>query len=498
MNKDFNEIYQQIIGITGEDRVKIDAFERRMYSHDLASLPKMMELGFKMMPDLVVIPKDAEEIAEIVKLAYKVGIPIVPRGGASWGLGGAMPVEGGIVIDLTRMNRILDIDEDNHLVTLESGMTWKMLHETLLKKGYLLGSYPSSAYAATIGGWINTGGVGVGSYKYGAAADNIESMEVVLPNGGILVTGNRGLIGTGSFDINRLFFGSEGTLGIITQVTMKIHPAPEELRPLSYGFPDIKALSLAVRDTTRTDISPLHISFLDKNHFDFLKHIGMGEHTPEVGAMLNIALEGDSEVINEEEKLLDKIAQDRGGEKQSTGVAEHEWNERYYELRTKRAGPSAVLGEAFVPVASMAGMASDIYKLIKKMKLRAAITGMVGDRNTVVFMPYYLSDERKLIRNMVSLSFVKKLGDLAFMHGGRPAGLGLFFPGNLKRMYGQGSDVMFDIKAAIDPYDVMNPGKTTEGLTRFGVPIPAFAMNLGMNVMAKIKRILSKDREVPT
>jgi glycolate oxidase len=497
MSKIANEVYQQIGRITGEDRVKIDDFERRMYSHDLASLPKIMELGFKMMPDLVVIPKDAKEIAEIVMIAVKEGIPIVPRGGASWGLGGAMPVEGGIVIDLTRMNKILDIDEENNLVTLESGMTWKMLHETLLKNGFMLGSYPSSAYAATIGGWINTGGVGVGSYKYGAAIDHIQSMEVVLPNGGILATGNGGMIGTGSFDLNRLFFGSEGTLGIITQVKMKMYPGPEELRPLSYGFSDLKALSKATSAITRSQVEPLHVSFLDKNHFDFLRDIGMGGDTPEVGAMLNVTLEGDTEVLNAEEALLDSISAEHGGEKQTRDTAEHEWSERFYELRTKRAGPSAVLGEAFVPMASMADMASDIYKLIKKMKLRAAITGMVGDRNTVVFMPYYLSDERKMIRSMVSLSFVKKLGDLAFANGGRPAGLGLFFTGNLKKMYGPGLDVMHDLKAVLDPHDVMNPGKTTEGLTRFGVPIPAFTMNLGMNVMARIKHMMSKDKGVP-
>ncbi len=212
--------------------------------------------------------------------------------------------------------------------------------------------------------------------------------------------------------------------------------------------------------------------------------------------MLNVALEGDREVLDIKEKLLDSISVECNGEKHGMDIAKHEWDERFYELRTKRAGPSAVLGEVFVPVASMADMASDIYKLIKKMKLRAAITGLVGDRNTVLFMPYYLSDERKMIRNMVSLSFVKKLGDLAFNYGGRPAGLGLFFPGNLKKMYGPGSVVMDVLKAQLDPYDVMNPGKTTEGITRFGIPIPAFTMNLGMNIMARIKHLMPKDKGV--
>jgi glycolate oxidase len=498
MSKITDEIYEKIISITGKNRVRKDMFERRMYSHDLASLPKMMELGFKMMPDLVVKPKSAEEIAQIVKIAAKESIPIVPRGGASWGLGGAMPIEGGIVFDLTRLNKILDYDYDNHIVTVESGITWKKLYDSLLRRDYIIGSYPSSAMAATVGGWINTGGVGVGTYKYGSAQDHVKSLEVVLPNGRILEIGNFRTSNFGSMDLNGLFFGSEGTLGIITRASMRIYPAPEELRPLSYGFYDLDDLAKAVRAISISDIVPLHISFLDRFHFEFLKDLGIDTLEPRIMGMLNIALEGDIPVLDIEERILDNIVTRQNGMKQNTTVARHEWQERFYELRTKRAGPTATLGEVFVPISEMSGMIKDVYKLIKRMKLRAAITGMVSDRNTVVFMPYYLSDERRLIRNMMSLSFVKKLGDLAFAHGGRPAGLGLFFSGNLKKMYGPGWDLMKDLKAVIDPYDIMNPGKTVEGLTRFGVPLPPFALNFGMNMMAGIKHLMTKDKKVVT
>jgi glycolate oxidase len=491
MSRISDELYEKIISVTGKDRVKRDAFERRMYSHDLASLPKMM-------PDLVVKPKSATEIAEIVKIAAEEGIPIVPRGGASWGLGGAMPIDGGIVFDLTRMNKILDYDYDNNIVTAETGITWKMLYDSLLRKGYIIGSYPSSAMAATVGGWINTGGVGVGTYKYGSAMDHLKSLEVVLPTGKILETGNFRTTIFGGMDLNKLFFGAEGTLGIITRASMRIYPAPEELRPISYGFMSFRELSQAVRDITRSEVTPLHISFLDNNHFDFLRDLDIHTPDPKIKGMLNIALEGDSAVLDMEEKVLDEIAAKHKGQKQDADVAKHEWDERFYELRTKRAGPTATLGEVFVPVSEMGKMADSTYNLIKRMKLRAAITGMVSDRNTVIFMPYYLSDERKLIRNMMSLSFVKKLGDLAFMHGGRPAGLGLFFSGNLKKMYGEGQNTMKDLKASIDPYDIMNPGKTVEGLTRFGVPLPAFALNFGMNLMAGIKHLMTKDKKVVT
>ncbi|MEE9151877.1 MAG: FAD-binding oxidoreductase [Thermoplasmata archaeon] len=498
MSKISDEIYDKIIDVTGSDGVKNDPFERRLYSHDLASLPKMMELGFKMMPDLVVKPKSANEISEIVKIACEEGIPIVPRGGASWGLGGAMPISGGIVLDLTKMDKILNIDEENCTITVESGITWKRLYETLIRKGYLIGSYPSSAYAATVGGWINTGGVGVGSYKYGSAMDQVQGLDVVLPTGGIIHTDTNGAVRNGLQDIKSIFFGAEGTLGIVTKAILRIYPAPEELRPISYGFSDFKTLSEAVGAVTKSQVVPLHISFLDKNHFNFLREIRFTKQMPNACGMLNLALEGDSAVLDMEEETLDKIVKKRKGEKQNAEVAKHEWHERFFELRTKRAGPSAVLGEVYVPISEMGSMVEATYKLISRMKLRAAITGMVGDRNTVIFMPYYLSDERKMIRSLISLSFVKKLGDIAFLHGGRPAGLGLFFPGNLKKMYGPGWNTMCDIKASMDPYDIMNPGKTTEGMTRFGIPLPPFALNLGMNVMARIKQLMTKDKGVPT
>ena len=491
-----DELYESIAKSVGEDRVRKDTLERRLYSHDLASLPKVMSLGFKMMPDMVVRPKSAREISEIIKIACKEGIPVVPRGGASWGLGGAMPVVGGIVLDLTGMNSVIDIDSDNMHVTVESGITWKVLYDTLLREGYLIGSYPGSAYSATVGGWINTGGVGVGSFKYGSAIDQIHSLEVVLPTGEIIDGRDTMASGAGGFDLARLFFGAEGTLGIVTKTTLKIYPAPEEIRPFSYAFSDFSALSKAVNGVSRSDITPLHVSFIDRNHLRFLSNIGLGEEDGGELDFLNLALEGDSRVLDAEEMLLNKIMKSNGGKKQATQISEHEWEERFYELRTKRAGPSAILGEAFVPIPNMSSMASDVYELIKNMKLRAAITGMAGGRNTIVFMPYYLTDERKLVKSMLSLSFIKKLGDLGYKHGGRPAGLGLFFTGNVKRMYGAGSDIMMEIKAQMDPYDIMNPGKTLEGLTRYGVPIPAVAMNMGMNVMSWLKHILPKDRGV--
>jgi glycolate oxidase len=489
-----DRLYRKITKIVTETRVNKEDFERRLYSHDVASLPKMMDLAFKFKPDLIVRPKNAKEISEIVKLAVKEGIPIIPRGGASWGLGGAVPVNGGIVLDMTSMKEIIEIDEDNLCVNVEAGVSWKILYDTIFHKGYIVGSYPSSAFAATIGGWINTGGVGIGTYKYGSIGNQLRSMEIVLPNGEIIKTGfNNVLSNSSGYNLTDIFLGSEGTLGIITKVTLKIYPKPEEIRPVSYDFPRIEDMVKATKSITRSKALPLHLGFLDKNHFEYLKLLG--KDVPVVRKiLLNIAFEGDSRAIDYEEEVLDKISKSNNGLKMKNHKANHEWEERFYEMRTKKVGPSLITGEAMTPISTMLPLINGIYKTFKKMKLRAAITGFISDRNTATFMPYYLTDERKLVRSLLSMSFTKKLGDLAFKHGGRPAGLGIFFTSNLKRLHGNSVPLMFDLKSTLDPHNIMNPGKLTEGVTRYGVPIPALAMNLGMNSMSLIKGILPKDK----
>jgi glycolate oxidase len=489
-----NPVYKKLTKIVGADRVKADDFERDLYSHDVAALPKMMGVAFNFKPDLVVRPKNAKEVSEIIKTALKEKVPIIPRGGASWGLGGAVPTNGGIVLDLTNMNRILEIDEDNLIVTVESGIYWKSLNENLVQKGFIIGSYPSSAYSATVGGWINTGGVGIGTYKYGSVGDQLRSMEVVLANGEIIDTGFKNVLSNSSgYNLNGLFLSSEGTLGVVTKVTLKMYPAPEEIRPLSYDFSSAEKMCSAIRKITRSKILPLHIGFLDKNHFGFLKLIN--KNVPKVNEfLLNAVFEGDSKMIDYEEQVIDKIASSTGATKKDTKTAKHEWDERYFEMRIKKVGPTLITGEALTPISTMPSMVKGIYKVFKKMKLRAAITGFISDRNTVTFMPYYLTDERQMVRSLLSMAFTKKLNDLAFKNGGRPAGLGIFFASNLKKLHGNELGLMFDLKSALDPYNIMNPGKLTEGVTRFGIPIPPLAMNLGMDSMAFMKGMMGKDK----
>ena len=498
-------IFDHIVKIVGKENVTDDMFERQLYNHDLAPLPKHIALMFKIVPDIVVRPKTAEQISRILILARKEKVPVTPRGAASWGIGGGVPSQGGILLDMTSMNHILEIDQENQRITVEAGVTWKEVIEaleqldpgtTITKHGFRIGAYPSSAPAATIGGWINTGGIGVGSYKYGGAENQIRSMEVVLPNGNIVTTGFPNVHANSSgYDLTRLFIGSEGTLGVITKATIKLYPKPEVFLPISYSLPDMDAASQAMTMLTKEDFIPLHISYLDKNHSEYLIELGLSTH--EVNALVNIALEGSKATVAEQETIIDGIMATFGGEKLDKSMAVHEWDERYFELRVKPLGPSLILYEVFVPVSKLYEAIARFNDFAAKRKLPTGVTGIITDRNTATLMPYFLVDERKLIEFMTSLSTVAALSDIAFDLGGRPAGLGTFWAANLPRLHGKASHVMDDIKTAIDPYGLLNPGKTLEGVTRYGIPIPGIAMKFGMGGMALFRRVAAMTKKKP-
>ncbi len=471
-----------------------EKLERRLYSHDLAPLPKEMEALFKTMPDQVIRPGHTEEVAQMVRKAIATKKPIVPRGAGTWGLGGCVPVKGGYVLDMTAMNKVVSIDEKNLTATVQPGITWKALSDALDAKGLFLPCYPSSAPSATIGGWLGTGGTGIGAYKYGTGGDLVRDLEVVLPTGAIIHTGDRRVPANGGGpNLNWLFVGSEGILGVITEVTLAVLPKPEEMRTVAYSFEDLGKFAPALRKIVRSDVTPMHIMFGDRLHFDYLR--GLGKHAPDVGCMVTMALTGSKASVDIEEKAIDEIVAASGGAKLPREVAEHEWSERSYEFRVREMGVGAIPGEILVPIDSFEKVLADMAKLVKTMKLKAPTIGTIADNNTAMFMPYYLTEESNFWRSTAAMGFGKKLGDIAFEHGGRPVGLGIFFAANLERVRGKdGAELIRTLKKAMDPYEVMNPGKLVETGTRWGISMPAFLMNFGMDMMAGMKRIMPRDR----
>jgi len=195
--------------------------------------------------------------------------------------------------------------------------------------------------------------------------------------------------------------------------------------------------------------------------------------------------------------MVDEMVAKHGGKKLSDEAGQHEWEERSYEFRVRQLGLGGVPMEVLVPTSSYGAMANDLYALMKSMKMEGGIIGIMADRNTVMFMPYYVYDAESLTKSVTSLSFNFKCGDLAKSHGGRMlGGFGLFFGSTLKHVRGEGFPVIVAIKNALDPKEIMNPGKLLGMKTRFGLPVSAGMLGFGMGAMATVKKLLPADKNI--
>ncbi len=490
-----DKIIEMIKGIVGANNVSVSGMDKVLYSHDMAPLPKEAGLAFNNIPDVIVRPTTTEQVSEVVALAYRYGIPVTPRGNGSWGLGGCMPTNGGIVIDMpSKMNKIIEINGDELYVKVQAGCTWKRLLEACMKKGYIIGSYPSSFPSATLGAWYSTHGMGIGSYKYGSAKDNVLNAEVIVDDGSIVTTGwdNVGSYNA-SFNLNQFFTGAEGTLGFISTFTMRLHPMGE-IRCLAYEFDNLKDIDGPMQAMVNdASVKPLHIAWSDYLHFANQHKAGV--HAPDVKNLWLCTVQGDAQHNDLEEAALTAMAEAAGGRKISNEIAEHEWEERCYEFRARKVGVGEIPAEVIVPTINWGQFSDDCYHGFDEMKMDAGgVIGVMVDRSTALWMPYYFKDD-EMLTGMLAFGFNFYLGDVAARYGGRTTGFGVFFAWMTDVIHNKDTAAMLrSIKTVLDPRDVVNPGHVTCGMTRFGVDMNKTLMSLGSLLMQVVKKLLPKER----
>ncbi|UCG69703.1 MAG: FAD-binding oxidoreductase [Thermoplasmata archaeon] len=432
-NVSLDKVRSKISKIVGDGKVKIDS---------------------KVPNKIIVRPRTSDDVSRIINVAVKEGVPIVPKRKITWAEKGAKTQES-IILDTLDMNGIFKIDDENLAVTVGPGVLGKDLYDTLLKKGYLLGAYPVSS-TPTVGEWVDIGGAGIGSYGHGFAGDLIRTMEVVLPDGKIINTGFEKVLSNSSgYNLNGLFVGADSTLGIITKITMKIFPKPEETRPLYYTFSELKNLTLALQDITKQKTTPINILFFDANHIQYLRKFG--KDVPNIeGYVMNITLAGLKSVVDHEEGVINAMMERHGGKKESNDTAKALWQERFFEVSSTKKEVMPVFYEALIPTTKLFDMANSTYSLIDKMKLKAAVMGILCDRSTVNLIPYIMTDKKAIEKPS---AFAGKFGELALANRGRPTGITMSQISVIKTVYGEGLNTILDIKSAIDPRGIMNPSK---------------------------------------
>ncbi|MFC1894029.1 FAD-binding and (Fe-S)-binding domain-containing protein [Chloroflexota bacterium] len=450
---------QQIFG----ERVSFSKLERKLYGHDIAAVPSLIKpLIGKTVPDAVVQPQSEEELVELVHWAARNNMPLTPRGRASSGYGGAIPVKGGAVVDFYRMKAIKKVDTEKETATVEAGVVWERLDKELSKHQLTLRLYPSSYPAATVGGWLAQGGAGIGSFESGWFRDNVVSTRMVLADGEV-----REFSGT---DLD-LVSSAEGITGLISEVTLRVQPL-EEIEVVAIGCPDALDLQQLVQSIIDRKLPIWSLLFINpcmaelKNKAPLLEHL---EHPVEERVLLPASYiitlafrRKDRDTITTSLPELMKPCQ---AELLSERIAQHEWANRFKIMIVKRLGPSLVPSEVVIPLSELGNVMGEIENKVDQpvVKEGIVIKDGAGGRPEVVILGFIPSDQRRFNYNFVfglSLTIMK----IAKRHGGRPYSTGLYFASMADEILGKDIVIrLIETKNKHDPKSIMNPGKVVRG-----------------------------------
>ena len=463
------DIYSALAEVVGEENVSQNELDLLCYSHDLAPMPEELLHAYGMIPPLVVVrPKNIEEVSKILVYANKNKIPINTRGGGSWALGGTLPIEGGIVLDISGMDRILELNEKDEYVKVEGGVVWKHLMDYLEKKSFEIGPNPSSSPSATIAGFISTGGGGgIGVSRYGTMGDQILSMKVVLSDGRIIETNH--------WD-SWYFVGSEGTLGVIGEISLKVYPLRKKLYYVS-GYDSVSDGMSAFKRLY--ELKPLYLTFMDRGFIECLNE--KGHNLPEKELTVVSIFET---CDNEKEYLESKVDEICGNTLYDTEVAKEEWENRFsVALSIKSLGPTLFSPEIQMPIKFVKEAFEKLEKLISKRK--HAVEAMATDTGTVTILPTILTDERDMIDFLNVFSLTGGINKIGYKYHGCVYGIGLWNTPHMRRIHKNGFKVMQALRKKLDPARILNPSKTTR------IRVPGYLQNMFMLMMDAVPGVVA-------
>jgi FAD/FMN-containing dehydrogenase/ferredoxin len=438
--------------IVGDIVILEQTAEREIYSHDIGDLPPIMtKMLFKTLPDFVVQPRNMGEIQKVLEFAINHKIPVVPRGAASWGLGGVVPTNAGIVIDLSPLRNISNIDIASKTITLEAGVRWSDIDIMARKQGLCLMTYPSSKFS-TVGGWISTGGYGINSFKYGHVSQQIISMTVVTSMGEVK------RLSPSDHDF-KYFISTEGMFGIIVEVTLCLRDIPQGSYPhLLYFQSDREAfefLDRYVKIINTAQFKPNFIRFLNENHLADINEVTRTNIFWKKAAVL---LEFGNSA--DEEQFTKYMTRENNIEEAPYYVASYLWNERLFGMRTKRLGPTILASEIVMPIASTASFIAKAKKIGSYFGVSVSIDSFILNAQRTLIMSTFLCDSRKL-KYYVNIPLVSMLTWVGIAVGAQPYGLGIWNAAFIRTLYNKSRERELKVyKMQVDPYNIMNPGKS--------------------------------------
>lgn len=450
-------IVEALKAIVGEDNVASDPLDLLCYSYDATQV--------EFLPDVVVHPAAAQEVALVLKLANKEKVPVFPRGAGSGFSGGSLPKGGGIALVTTRMNRILRIDTDNLLAIVEPGVITVQLQQEVEKLGLFYPPDPASLRFSTLGGNVAECAGGPRAVKYGVTRDYVLGLEVVLPNGDIIRTGGETMKGVVGYDLTRLLCGSEGTLGVITSITLKLLPLPEKKKTMLAVFSSIDGAASAVSAIIREKIIPSTLEFMDRTAIACVA-AHSGSNMPETaGAVLIIEVDGDTDLVEKQALKIHRVVQDfdlisfRSAGDESE--AEELWEtRRRVSPSLKRVNPHKINEDIVVPRSRVPEIIRRIAAIGQQYSIPIVNFGHAGDGNIHVNImidnevPGEAEKAEAAVRELVAAT-IELGGTMSGEHG---VGLSKAPYIGIELNAAQIA-IMKAVKKAFDPNNILNPGK---------------------------------------
>jgi glycolate oxidase len=451
------EIIHELTRLLGSELVLTAAEDLLVYAFDgTAALTQQ--------PGCVVFARDTADIQAVLRLAQRTQTPVVTRGSGTGLSGGSLPVPGCIVLCTVRMNRILEVDPANLTLLTEPGATTLQIAEAAAAVGLFYPPDPGSMKISTIGGNVAENSGGLRGLKYGITRNYVMGLEVVLPGGEILFTGNKCVKDVAGYSLKDLFIGSEGTLGVITRILLRLIPQPAAKQTLVATFDAMDAAAQTVSDIIAAKIIPCTLEFLDRTTLrcveDYAK-IGL----PDCEALLLMETDGHPAQVADEAARMEEIARANGCLAIRRAADEAEANALAGARRSAfsalaRVAPTTILEDATVPRSELARMIRFVDQVAKKHRLRIGTFGHMGDGN---LHPTFLTDERNTEEmHRVHLAF-REIFDEAIRLGGTITGehgVGVAKKEFLPKFLGDASmRVMRGLRRELDPQGILNPGK---------------------------------------
>lgn len=414
-------------------------------------------------PDAVVFPLSTEEVAAVVRVCAGHRVPMIPFGMGSSMEGHVNAVRGGVSIDLTRMTRVLRISQDDLDVTVEAGITRKTLEARLKNTGLMFPIDPGAD--ATIGGMAATRASGTTAVRYGTMRENVLGLTVVLADGRVIHTGSRARKSSSGYDLTRLFVGSEGTLGVITEVTLRLFGRPEAVAAAVCPFATMEGAANAVIQTIQLGIPVARMEIIDDTQLAIVNRFSKTSY-PETPTLF-LEFHGTSQgVVDDQARAVQEIVSEHGatGFQWATTPEDRArlWQARhdvYYATVASRPGARAMTTDVCVPISQLAPCILETQADARASGITAPLVGHAGDGNFHLILMLDPDSPEEMARVSV---YSQRLVERALRMGGTCSGehgVGLGKMKYLKAEHGEALEVMRTIKQALDPDNLMNPGK---------------------------------------